>query len=299
MKSPSRGRRDLVLQYPGRRDPALPPGIDQDRYRGYAGGLIALHRSLVVEPRTRAKSYSSLAILVGVTVAWALAFDWVTLAWAGMLDFLQAVFGMGGYALRLEYEWGLRFPYLGFRSGLPGPGTWMLGALLTAGIFIASLFVPRRFLPIASGLRVVAFFQACAQVFFAFWPEAFPYDGAGYVHGMLIAGLMFISVVPLLLGFTYHVFDFGWRRKLGLTLVVMLHLALFVPLQFMAHALIIHHLSVLFLPLLFFVFGLPLNVLIFIGFYGWGMSWKSLWQPEPVLERRAPPAAPAEGGVTP
>jgi hypothetical protein len=288
---------DLLLQYPVPVDPDLPATLNEERYRGHAGTLIAMHRALAVEPRTKAKAYGNLAIVVGVMAGWVLAFDWVTIAWAAILDFGQAVFGMNGYALRLQYELGLKFPYLGFSSALPGPWLWILGAVLTALLFIASLLVPRRLLPIASGLRVIAFFQAVAQVFFAFWPEAFPYAGAGYVHGMLIAGLMFITVIPLLLGFTWFVFDFGWRRKLGLTLLVMLHLTVFIPLQYLAHALIIYHLSVLFLPLLFFVFGLPLNVLIFIGFYGWGMSWKSLWQPAPAEGVRVAPDA-AGGGVT-
>ena len=270
---------DLLLQYPGRPDPTLSHTLDEARFRGHRGGIITRHRSLVIEPRTRGKVLSSVTILIGVLVVWALLFNWVTVAWAAILGFWQAVFGMGGYALRLEYELGLKFPYLGFPSALPGPGLWILGALLTAGLFIGSLFVPRRYLPISTGLRVVAFFQAGAQVFFAFWPEAFPYGGAGYVHGMLIAALMFITLIPLLLAFTYYVFDMGWRRKLGLTLIAMLHQVVFVPLQFMAHAVIIYHLSVLFLPLLFFVFGLPLNVLIFIAFYGWGASWRSLWHP--------------------
>jgi hypothetical protein len=284
MTLPRTGRRDLLLQYPGRTDPTLSGPLDEARFRGHRGGIIARHRSLVVEPRTRGKLLSDGAMLLGVLVVWALLFDRVTIAWAVILDFWQAVFGMDGYVLRLEYQWGLRFPYLGFASGWPGPGLWIAGAVFTVALFVASFLVPRRFLPIASGLRVVAFFQACAQVFFAFWPEHFPYSGAGYVHGMLIAGLAFITLVPLLLGFTYYVFDVGWQRKLGLTLVIMLHLFVFVPLQFMAQAVLIYHLSVLFLPILFFVFGLPLDVLIFIGFYGWGASWKSRWPRDDRLE---------------
>jgi hypothetical protein len=278
--------RDLLLQYPQPADPDLAATLNEERFRGAAGQLVAVHRALAVEPRTTGKRLSNIVMVLAVLAGWVLIFDQVTIAWAAILDFCQDVFGMRGYALRLQYEHGLRFPYLGFSSALPGPWLWTLGALLTAGLFIASLFVPRRLLPIASGLRVIAFFQAVAQVFFAIWPEAFPYAGAGYVHGMLIAGLMFITLTPLLLGLTYFVFDFGWRRKLGLMIAVMAHLTVFIPLQFMAHALIIYHLSVLFLPLLFFVFGLPLNVLIFIGFYGWGMSWKNLWQPVPATPGR-------------
>ncbi len=296
MKATNLRTGDLLLQYPDEADRSLPTALDESRFRGHLGGLIARHRSLIVEPRTRVKMLSSLALVLAVLAVWALVFDRVTIAWAWILDFWQAVFGMGGYALRIEYELGLRFPYVGFPSALPGPRLWILGALLTAALFIGSLFVPRRYLPIASGLRVVAFFQAGAQLFFAFWPESFPYSGAGYVHGMLIAALAFITLIPVLLGMTFYVFDLGWRRKLGLTVLVMLHQVVFVPLQFMAHAVVIYYLSVLFLPLLFFVFGLPLNVLIFIAFYGWGVSWKSLWQP--VAATTGPEMEAAAGGAS-
>lgn len=292
---PSRGpRRDLLLQYPGSVDPLLSRTLNEARFRGHEGGIIARHRSLIVEPRTRGKLASNAGMMIGVLAAWALLFDGVTIAWTAVLDFWQQVFGLGGYALRIQYEWGLKFPYLGFPSAGPGWGLWIAGAVFTLIVFVASFFVPRRFLPISAGLRVIAFFQACAQLFFAFWPDAFPYSGAGYVHGMLIAGLVFITLVPILLGFTYWVFDVGWRRKLGLTLLVMLHLVVFVPLQLMAHAVVIAHLSVLFLPILFFVFGLPLDVLLFIGFYGWGASWKSLWQQDDRRPHQALAAVPAE-----
>jgi hypothetical protein len=35
-----------------------------------------------------------------------------------------------------------------------------------------------------------------------------------------------------------------------------------------------HHASLLVMPLLFFVAGLPLNVMMFIALFGWGFSWQ-------------------------
>jgi hypothetical protein len=52
----------------------------------------------------------------------------------------------------------------------------------------------------------------------------------------------------------------------------MAHLVLFVPQQYMLHVYLLHR-SVLFMPVLYFVFGPFLDVLAFIGFYSWGMSW--------------------------
>ena len=90
---------------------------------------------------------------------------------------------------------------------------------------------------------------------------------------MLIAQLMLIALVPVVLGFTYYVLDFGVARKALLTVLTMLHMLVLVPLQYVVHAYVIHHLSLLYMPLVFFVFGLTVNVLVFVSFYSWGVSW--------------------------
>jgi hypothetical protein len=112
-------------------------------------------------------------------------------------------------------------------------------------------------------------------VFFYSWPEAFPYDGPGYVHSMLLASLALMTILPVMLALIYYVFDFSILRKAWLTLLVLAHLALFCPLQYLAHAVVLHHGSRLTMPLLFLALGLPLDVMILVAFYGWGMSWKS------------------------
>ena len=147
-------------------------------------------------------------------------------------------------------------------------------AILTALLVLVSMLLPQHLLPVSFMLRIVAFFQGCAQVFFVTWPYEFPYRGGGYIHGTVIACLMLISLVPILLGFTYFLFDFKLYRKIGLALLTMCHLVAMVPLQYTLHAYLLSHFSLLFLPLLFFVFGLPLNTLIVIAFYSWGFSWK-------------------------
>ncbi len=287
-------RPDQLYQYPVAPDPALPEEIEQLRYRGYAGGIIAQHRAMLTEPHTAAKILASVLLAVLVFEGWVLSLDWVALAWAEILNFWREVFGLGGYVVIVDYPLGLSVPYIAVESGFPSLGGWLLGALLTVALFLATFLIPRRYLPIAYLIRIIVFFQATAQVFFAFWPQAFPYGASGYIHGTLIAGLVLISVVPIVLGFTYYIFDYSLGKKIALTLMMMLHLSLFIPLQYMAHAYILHHTSLLFLPILFFVFGLPLDILVFISLYAWGVSWKSLWssegvQPEPrvAIESRA------------
>ena len=67
-----------------------------------------------------------------------------------------------------------------------------------------------------------------------------------------------------------------------LTVVAMTHLTLFLPLLILLQAMVLQK-SVLFMPLLYIVFGLPVEVLMIIAFYSWGMSWPS---PHPTGESR-------------
>lgn len=267
-----------LLQYRSTPDLGLPAEVDEERFRGYAGGVIPQHRALTVEPHERRDLVVDFLLAIVLAEAWWLSLDWVAPFWAAILDFFRQVFGLDGYVVVVDYSYGLLVPYMGVASWLPGWTEWLGGAVLVVVLVVASLVLPRRYLPAAYFLRIVAACQAIAQLYFAFWATSFPYDTSGYVHAMLFTGVGLNALIPLLLGFSYFVFDFGLARKVGLALLVMLFFTLLFPLQYMAHALILHHLSLLYLPLLFFVVGLPLNVLLFIAFYGWGVSWRSRWQ---------------------
>jgi len=130
-------------------------------------------------------------------------------------------------------------------------------------------------MPVIYLLRAFAFIQTCALVYFAITPASFPYTVADYQSGMLLAGLFVISLVPVLLGATFFIFDFGLPKKLFLTVITMLHLSLLIPMQYLLHVYLIQKYSMLFMPILFFFFGLPLDIFVFIAFYAWGMSWRN------------------------
>jgi hypothetical protein len=46
------------------------------------------------------------------------------------------------------------------------------------------------------------------------------------------------------------------------------------PPQYLVHAAIVAKFSLLFLPVLFMIFGTLLDVSILIALYGWAMSWR-------------------------
>lgn len=252
--------------------------LEAMRFRGHKGGFISRHRALLISPCDPRKILTSILLVFASVGLWYLCLDAVSRFWAAVMEFWAVVLGFSVGAGMVPYElWGIEFtvPYMDVPCGLPTTFLWWTGIALTIVLVLISLLLPRRFLPVSFFLRIVAFFQGCAQLFFAFWPEAFPYSAGEYIHTMLIAGLMIVPLAPVVLGFTYYLFDFSLGRKIGLTAMLMLHLTVLIPLQYSAHAWIMYHSSLLFLPLLFFVSGLPLDVLVFISLYAWGFSWRS------------------------
>lgn len=273
------------------RDPALAGQLERLRHLGHRGGPILLHRALRTTPLRRAEAIASALIPLLLLAGYLAALPAIVASWAALLDFCRQVIALPGHVDLVAYRFaGLDFsvPFVHFEAGLPGNLVWWGGCLVTLSLLLLPLLLPRRWLPVVYALRVIALFQAGAQLFFAVWPHAFPYQGDGYVHGMLIAGLMFTALLPPLLGLTHGILDLHPGRKALLIVLAMGHALVMIPLQYLAHAYIIHHLSLLLMPVLFFTAGLPLNVLVFIAFYAWGASW-----PGP-RDREAPAASAQE-----
>ena len=61
----------------------------------------------------------------------------------------------------------------------------------------------------------------------------------------------------------------GLLKKLFYTGVILIFLAVMVPHQVLAQALIMQHLSVLFMPLLYICFGAVFDALVFVALYSW------------------------------
>lgn len=267
---------------------ALDQRLDDLRGRGFRGSFIPRHRALLSSPRHGGKFLAAALLVLAFWLLLFVARFGVARLWLAIMDFWRSVVGMGGSASLVAYEMGgLRFevPYLSFAAGMPGELAWLIGAGITAVVLVVSLFLPHRLLPLSYFLRIAGFFQATAQVYFHFWGEHFPYSGDGYVHGTMIAGLFLLALIPPLLGFTYYLFDFSLGRRIGLTAAMMGHLVIMIPLQYFLHAWLMHHASLLVMPVLFFIAGLPLNVMVFIALFGWGFSWQDRLKHEEVQRK--------------
>lgn len=166
----------------------------------------------------------------------------------------------------------LEIPYLAMAALPPSLMQWAVTCLIAIAVLAFTFFLPSQWIPLVYVLRGVVLVQATALIYFAVFPTSFPHTPESYLGGFAEAGLVLVSLVPLLLALTYYIFDFGLMKKAFLTCAVMTHLMFFIPLQVLLQALILQK-TVLFMPLLYIVFGMPVDVLLIIAFYSWGMSW--------------------------
>jgi hypothetical protein len=163
-------------------------------------------------------------------------------------------------------------PSLAMASLPPSLVQWSLTCAATLLLLAVTFFFPSQWIPLTYLLRGVVLVQATALIYFAVFPVSFPHTPGSYLAGFAEAGLALISLVPLLLGLTFYIFDFGLMKKAFITFVIMVYLMVFIPFQMLLQALILQH-TVLFMPLLYIVFGIPVDVMVIIAFYSWGMSW--------------------------
>ena len=258
--------------------PTAASNVERLRFRGARGGIIARHRSMRTVEMPRSEILISIALAVGATVAWVLVLPFIMDFWRAMIATGASLMGLPGQ-LRVEnYRLGpidFDLPSLALPSATPDTTMWWGAAIVTVVLFLLSYLLIKRSVPLAYMLRAMMFVQFCSLAYFIFWPSLYPYGLEDYMANMLMASLAFLTCIPLGLALTYYIFDLGLLKKVFLTLLTLAHLCILAPLQYLVHVYLIYHGSLLFMPVLYLVFGLPLSVMSLVAFYSWGMSWKS------------------------
>ena len=264
--------------------------LEAIRIRGVRGGVIQPHRSMVGLPWTAVRLLTTLILtLAGLALLLAslpaLGSFW-QLLFERARDALQLHLPLGDQQWRLLGGIEFTLPVLAVMTPLPDPRTLWIAGIGTAAVLAGSFLLPARFTPLRYFLRLLVVIQTSAIAFFAFASDPFPYRLQDHVFLLFSAGLVVMGLVPLVLGLTLHVFDLSLWKKALLTLMVLAHLAVFIPLQALVHLWLVLHGTAVLMPVLFLVFGLLLDVLVFVAFYGWALSWRG------ELERReVPPPA--------
>jgi hypothetical protein len=255
--------------------PAVKP-VDPVRTRGHRGGVIPMHRVLAHFRLAPVNLLISVFLFLLFTSIWLVFLPQICHFWNRVLAFgirilpLRAELGLAEHHLTPFIRFDI--PYLRMEPVLPSSQIWWLTGAVTLALFAASFLLPGKLIPIVYLLRGVLLVPATALLYFAILPARFPHTPDSYMQGLVTAGIALISTVPLLFGLTYYIFDFGLLKKAFLTAITMAHLALFLPLQVLLQALLLQK-TVLFMPVLYIIFGMPINILTIIAFYSWGMTW--------------------------
>ena len=267
---------------PGSSAPANRKGsqrLDALRFRGVRGGVIPPHRAMAGLPWTLRQFLSTLSLTAGVFALFLGALPWIGDLWrfifARSRDFLGGLdLPLGEQALSLPAGLEIVLPLLAVTTPQPGAAELWTAGIAAAVVFLLSFALADRFMPARYFLRLLAILQASAVIFFAFSGEPFPYQLQDHVYLLLTAGLVVMGLAPLVLGLTLHLFDIALWKKLLLTLAVLAHLAVFLPLKAMVHVWLVLHGTAVVMPVLFLVFGLLMDVMILVAFYGWILSEK-------------------------
>lgn len=253
-------------------------GLIRLRHLGARGGVVYKHRSMLGLRWTTGRVLRAITLaLLGFAglvaglpslgrlyaTFFARAADWLALPATGAI-----------YEVPIGTLLTIPVPYLTLEAPWPATWHWLVVGGLTLAAIVASFALPARFLPARYFLRFVAMVQSVSLVYFWLASPPFLYPLPGYLAGMLSAGLAVLALVPFVLGFGFYIFDHSLRQQVALTVMLVGHLIVFLPLQVLIHGGLSHHLSALVQPTLFLIFGLLLEVLIFVAFYGWAMSWE-------------------------
>jgi hypothetical protein len=215
--------------------------------------------------------------LVVVSLPWLGRF--YTIAYEQLAWWVGLPAGVGVLEVRAGSLLTVPVPWLRLEAPWPGRWHWIGVGGLTGIALLASFLLPVRFLPARYFIRFVALIQLVSLGYFAFSDPPFLYPLPGYTGGMLMAGLAVLVLIPIVLGFVFYIFDHGLARQILFTLLLLGHLAILLPLQVFLHGWMSHYLSALVQPTMFFVFGLLVEVLVFVAFYGWAMSWPGELKP--------------------
>jgi hypothetical protein len=272
--------------------PTVPTVPDQTarladmRHRGVRGTIIAPHRSMLGLDAGPKRLVLSLVGGFAGTAALLAALPAIGRLWIGMVEALHGFLGLPGSVEQRQVDF-LRLvqynlPVLSLEAPVPDHRTLWIAAIASVGLGAVTLLLRGRALPLAYFLRMTALLLLITAGYFALAGDRFPYRLPEYGVGLLTGGVIVMGLIPLILGLTYYVFDLSFFRKVFVTVAVVGHLAVFLPLQAMVHVYLVANLSLVVMPVLFLLFGLMLDVMIFVAFYGWAMSG-----PTPTLDRAA------------
>lgn len=247
------------------------------RYSNTQGKIIPMHHAFLTVQMDRFSRVSAILMPPIFLVLLWLLMPAIMQLWGSIFQFWMGHIYQGSvdYAEVRILGHTLIMPYPLLDAIPPSIEAIYLNLAICVIVFLLTFIVPARIAPMTYMLRATLLIQASASIDRLISPDNFPYTLKIYLLDSLSLSIYMVFLLPVVLGFIYFIFDFGLWRKVTLTLLMLAYYFLTIPCQYMFHAFIIHEWTLLFLPVMYLMFGTLLNVLTFVSIYAFGMSWRS------------------------
>jgi hypothetical protein len=242
-----------------------------------SGKTIPQHRALRHFEFPKRRWLSVLLIPLGFNIVLWLLRHPVAELWRAIVAFWMGALGLPGSVQSTDVVWralALPVPSISLAASPPSNTAWWIGLALAILIWPITKFFPERWTPLKYVLRWGSLIQFTAQIYFFFWRNGFPHGIVDITHVEFGAGFALMFIAPWVHALTYHIFAFGFPRKIALSALSLLYVIVATPLLISVHAWFIHHWSLLTMPLLYLLFGLLLLIAGLVGLYSWAMSWQ-------------------------
>lgn len=154
-------------------------------------------------------------------------------------------------------------------SSMPTRGIALATSVAVVALVVATRWMSDAMTPVKYLIRTLCFVQTTAIVAFTFAPALFTYTIPGHLQAIMHAGYGVMLAVPALLALGYGILPVRAAVRFIHTAGVLGYFALMVPHMVVLHALVLQHMSILFMPLLYLCFGIVFDVMVFVALYSW------------------------------
>lgn len=258
-------------------DSPTPNHIQRLRSQSLYGRTIETHRAIRSLDFPKNRWFDVFLIPIGFNLLTILLYPAISRVWHGIMEwFLIDLISNLSFAKQEVWfsDIGVAVPQI--PSQIPSIQQWWIGMVFSITFILLPKFISKKLTPFRYFAICIGLIQFSAQVFFLYMLGLFPYGASAYLGSMLECSFSLILATPWLLAAVYNIFPFHTARKIalsGLTIGVML---MAVPIQYAFQTWILHTGSMLWMPILYFLGGMPFSVLALICLYSWAMTWQSL-----------------------
>ena len=203
--------------------------------------------------------------------------DAIMSIWSDIFDLFITQLNLNGHVAYINIVMmyhNILIPYPNVVTSLPNNWAIWTNIVIVGLLWLLSTFMPKRTMPFIYLLRVALIIQMSASVYFFLSPDRPPLEAAPYVSGALSFGVYFLFLISPLLALVYYIFDITLWRKCIVTLLMIIYFIIALPFQYMLHSYVIGHWSMLFMPLLYLLFGVLLDTLMLVCWYSLALSWR-------------------------